>query len=662
MKQFLTDMIHKYSLIIGLTILAVTILFDITFVIKQSNVFHDTLHDLKDRVKHVILLSAADSAITRRIHIISDAIEKEDPFSVSDASIKFLQEGAIFTNAIETMRGSKSLTPNQKHLLSSIHKQSIRIIDARKRTIHHIENENFVEARFIFDRQLLPAQIQISGTISDIKEIENTEAGNEMANIRHQVHELSDGFFMVLLITAPLFGLVSIMMFNNVTRRERILREDKMRATFSATHDSLTGLPNRQYMTDALEHAIELAERMNDMVGYLAMDLNGFKMVNDTLGHSYGDEALIEAGQRISQALRDADVVARFGGDEFSVMMHNVQGEEDVVRVAERIHEAFRKPFYLKGRAYSIGVSIGIVLYPVHANNVHNTVKRADNAMYHCKENQLAYVLYDPALDAQYDEKESMYDVTLLSHLTTAIERDEFCLNYQPKYDSKTLEVVGVEALLRWNNPELGMVPPGKFIKLAEQVGIINDITIWVIKEGMRQLAEWNMQGDITTMSLNVSARCLHDLRLMDTIAEGIVKNNLHPGQITLELTETALMTNTDSAIKILVSLTVLGVKLSIDDFGTGHSSMMYIQKLPVTEIKIDQSFVLDLVNNQRNHKIIKAIIGLAHSIDCIVVAEGVETADDLEVLQDMNCDVIQGYYLARPMSPDKIPGKLRNE
>ena len=434
-----------------------------------------------------------------------------------------------------------------------------------------------------------------------------------------------------------------------------------------AHYDALTGLPNRRLFYDTLAREVEAGKGQDWTVALLYLDLDQFKNVNDTFGHSMGDELLRQVAERILACTRVRDTVGRLGGDEFGLVAITSTELDDVANLAEKIIEALQKPFLLAGHDVTVTPSIGIAVSPADSTDTEALVKFADMAMYHAKSSgRNTYRFYTPGMNARAREK-----IQLENALRKAIEREEFVLHYQPEVDIETGEWAGVEALLRWNRPGHGLVLPAKFVPALEESGLILPVGRWVIDAACQQLSAWRDAGIRgISISVNVSAKQLrpsgvrrgadgsagHASALLETdgicehLERSLRKYRVEPGSLELELTETALMPHAEKTAELLLKLKKLGIKILVDDFGTGYSSLAYLKRFPIDTLKIDREFIGDLSADPEDRAITRAIIGLAHSLNLKVIAEGVETREQLEFLQEEHCDQAQGFYIAAPM------------
>lgn len=434
----------------------------------------------------------------------------------------------------------------------------------------------------------------------------------------------------------------------------RHLRNQNARLIHQALHDDLTDLPNRTLLFDRVEQALHRAHRDGRPLALFLMDLDRFKEVNDTLGHHFGDYVLQQVGKRLSEALRETDTVARLGGDEFAVLIPQADAE-DARSCAEKLLAALDVAIPVNGMSISVKTSIGIALYPLHGKDAETLLQHADVAMYQAKRNNLGFSLY-----AQDQDPHSVRRLTLIGELRDAINTDQLVLHYQPKVHLRQQRTVGVEALVRWQHPTLGLIQPDEFIPLTEQHGLISGLTEWVLREAIDQCREWRARGINLRIAVNLSAHSLHNLALPDQISALIAESGMPPCQLDIELTESAMMANLSNAMAILEQLSKMGVRLSIDDFGTGMSSLSYLKRLPVNELKIDKSFVIDMAEDENNAVIVRSIIDLSHNIGREVVAEGVQDRDALQLLEMLGCDTAQGYYISRPRSAEDLESWLQ--
>ena len=425
-----------------------------------------------------------------------------------------------------------------------------------------------------------------------------------------------------------------------VTKR---LRRQLDETEHQALHDSLTGLPNRLLFRDRVEQALLRAQRTNESVAVMLIDLDRFKEVNDTLGHESGDLLLRELGERLSSVLRSSDTFARLGGDEFGVVAPNAEPTA-LVQVVERILAAIELPFRLGDLDVDVGASVGIALYPGDADDVATLVRRADIAMYDAKNSKSRYAFYVPERDESDANR-----LTIVSGLRAAIERDELLLHFQPKFDLVTGEIDSAEALVRWEHPTRGLLAPDDFIATAADTGLMPSLTRWVLDSALRECASWREHGRRLPVAINVDVRSLLDESFADEVALALTRHGIEPELLELEITEGTVMTEPDTVAGVAARLRELGVKLALDDFGSGFSSLAYLQRLPINELKIDGSFIAALGTDPSVKPIVRSIISLGRALGLRVVAEGIETREQCDVVRELGCDVGQGYWFGRP-------------
>jgi diguanylate cyclase (GGDEF)-like protein/PAS domain S-box-containing protein len=429
------------------------------------------------------------------------------------------------------------------------------------------------------------------------------------------------------------------------------------RIQYLATHDGLTGLPNRSMFSQLLNLAIPAAQRYERKFAVLFIDLDRFKIINDTLGHEAGDTLLKEISKRLKENLRPSDVVARLGGDEFVVLVPEVDDANQVATVARKILSTTIKPMIILGQERRVTASVGISMYPADAQDEESLMKNADLAMYLAKEEgKNNFQFYSKDMKSQSLEK-----MALETNLRQALEREEFSLHYQAKLDLKTGAITGVEALLRWQNTELGMVSPAQFIPVAEDTGLIVPIGKWVLRTACTQNMAWQHQGlPRVCMAVNLSARQFADPNLLEDIATVLRDTGMAPELLELEITESMVMSNIDRATKVLAAMSQMGVRLAIDDFGTGYSSLAQIKRFPIDTLKVDRSFIRDLMRNPEDRAITEVIIAMGKTLSLTIVAEGVETQEQETFLREHACDESQGYHFSKPTTPDKFAELLR--
>lgn len=442
----------------------------------------------------------------------------------------------------------------------------------------------------------------------------------------------------------------------NIDITERKKSDDRIH--HMAHYDALTDIPNRTLLNENLSAALNVAKEKSNHVALMYLDLDDFKTVNDTLGHNVGDDLLKTISRKLQDCVSEIDTVSRLGGDEFAILLTDVENIHQVTEVAERVLSVFKYPYILNGQEFYISSSIGIAVYPTDGEEVHILMKNADTAMYSVKNSEKnSYEFFSNSMNDKMVER-----LQLENSLRHALLKNEFVMYYQPKIDLKTDTISGVEALIRWQSPTKGLVPPIEFIPLAEETGLIIPIGDWVLKTACQQIKEWKDLGYTwLNMSINLSAKQFKQINLVDRIKGIILETGIDPQSIELEITETMAMENLDNTVKILEQIKESGIKISLDDFGIGYSSLNYLKKLPIDIIKMDKDFILNIPEDKKQAEIAKTIISLAHSMDLEVIAEGVENVEILDLLKKFRCDKAQGYLFSKPVKPEYIEEMLKS-
>jgi diguanylate cyclase (GGDEF)-like protein len=442
-------------------------------------------------------------------------------------------------------------------------------------------------------------------------------------------------------------GLAVAAILANITRgHRRLLGVERTRAVRRSLHDDLTGLPNRTLLATRCEEALRADVRNATCSALLLIDLDRFKEINDTFGHHYGDELLSQVGPRLAQALRPSDTVARLGGDEFAVLLTDVDGVPGALRVATKIREALQAPFHVAGVDLDVEASIGLVTSGEHGRDPSTLLQHADIAMYVAKSRNCGVFAYDPTVDGHSPAK-----LALLGDLRRGLERGELVVHYQPKVSLSTGEFVGVEALARWQHPTQGLIMPDDFIPLAEHTGLIAPLTRYVLDSALAQARTWLDSGQKIPVSVNLSARNLLDTTLPQEIATQLANHGVPADLLEIEVTESALMTDPARAQRLLEQLFALGIRIAIDDFGAGYTSLGQLRTLPVSELKIDRSFVTAMDTDAGNAVIVQSVVDLGHNLGLTIIAEGVESQRVMTALSQIGCDVAQGYFISRPVT-----------
>jgi diguanylate cyclase (GGDEF)-like protein len=433
-------------------------------------------------------------------------------------------------------------------------------------------------------------------------------------------------------------------------------KKDMLELSHIANYDSLTGLANRLLFRERLNRALIRADRNKTLVALFVIDLDRFKNVNDSLGHDAGDQLLIEVANRLKKSTRENDTVARMGGDEFTIIMEDIKNIDDAVIIADKVLDNMKQSFNIKSHDIFVTPSIGITVYPIDDTDASHLFVNSDSAMYQAKQaGRNCYRFYKSDMNAHLTEQ-----MELESRLRRAVEKEEFVIHYQPKFNIQEQKLIGAEALIRWIDPDKGMISPAVFIPIAEETGMISAITDWVLKEACRQNSKWQQQGyEPIRIAVNISPKQFNQENLAKRIFNHIICSDLAPKYVELEITESALVENVDKSNEILKELKQWGIHISIDDFGTGYSSLSYLKKFALNTLKIDQSFVRDLMEDSDDAAIVSAIIAMAKSLRFNVIAEGVENVEQLNYLAANGCHEVQGYFTGRPVPADEFEDYL---
>jgi len=438
----------------------------------------------------------------------------------------------------------------------------------------------------------------------------------------------------------------SAMVFDQTSNLRAQAAAFERQAMRGSTHDTLTELPNRVLLVDRLEQIISAMSLEKDQIAIMILDIDRFKDINDTLGHNTGDRVIRQVAYSLRKTIPKPNTVARLDGNEFAIVLEKIGTKEDARKLIHKIKEVLHAPMKLEGVRLNIEVSFGLTFYPDHGKDAQTLIQRAEVAMYQAKKKNSGVIEYTTAL-----ERCNTRRLTLMGELRKAIINNELVVYYQPKIDIKTGIINEVEALVRWKHKIHGLIPPDDFIPMAEQTGVIKQLTLWVLHESLMQCEKWKSEGINLRVAVNLSASDLLDAGFSDTVARILKTHHMSPDNLQLEITESAVMIDAERSLEVLTRLSTLGIRLSVDDFGTGYSSLSYLSRLPVNELKIDKSFVMGMDSNSNNTMIVQATIDLGHNLGLEVVAEGTENASDILRLQELGCDKTQGYYFTKPLS-----------
>lgn len=465
---------------------------------------------------------------------------------------------------------------------------------------------------------------------------------------QHKDEFNNNNFIVVLSIAAGVFAVTLGMgtLLRHVERKQRELEKISQELEFLANHDALTSLPNRRSFERKFSVALQNSKASNSIIALIFCDLDRFKCINDTDGHCTGDLVICEVANRLKESVRAHDFLARFGGDEFTILLDDLSSTEEVSLIAQNIISLIERPITLNRIDYKVTASLGIALSPQDSVDITTLMKYADMAMYKAKgQGNGSYAFYTPQMG------EMMLRQTLLEqNLKDALTLNQFTLFYQPLWDIKTERITSAEALIRWEHPELGLIPPNEFIPLAEETGFIVPIGEWVLYNAIKEAQKWHSYGHFIKISVNISSIQLQRPNCMHVIQKILAETGFNPKFLEFEITERVTLSNPDEILKKLIRLRSIGIQIAIDDFGTGYSSLSYLKKYPIDSIKIDRAFIQDIANDPRDNAMLEALLLMAKSFNFDTVAEGVETSEQLEVLEKFNCHYAQGYHLSRPL------------
>jgi diguanylate cyclase len=532
--------------------------------------------------------------------------------------------------------------------------------------VHYVEELHLAISALVggdYDCALFDSRLQVDGNADILAELKTADIKTPIVLLTQADGEFPDVEALVRHGVVRCLSLpdvsssdlaLTIAGASRIARAERHSADSTAKLTRKTLYDNLSELPNRELFFDRLDQVIALARREQRQIAVLTMDLNGFKQVNATLGHYVGDKLLQEVATRIRDVARDSDTVARLGGDEFAQVMPTGATVAGAIRAAEKAIDALRTPIDVDGHHLATGISIGIAVFPLHGEDSSTLMRHADTAMYAAKRNATGYAVHSGDAE-EIDEGAHVRKLSLSGDLRHAIEQQQLSLNYQPKVSFESSTIAGAEALLRWNHPVHGFVSPEIFIPMAEQTGIIEQLTTWVLDAALKQHSSWAEQGMFVPIAVNLSPITLHEQDFANQVQRLLRKWDVPSKGLTLEITESAIMSDVARATETVNQLHDMGLKISIDDFGTGYTSLSYIRRLPVSEIKVDKSFVLNMRDVNDDAVIVRSIVELGHNLGLAVVAEGIEDQETWDLLSDLSCNQAQGYFISKPVLAEEF-------
>ena len=639
---------------------SILLLVSLLIIIGVTNLSKSKLHldrvvnsnNLKIQLVNQMHQSARERTINlQQMFIVDDSLKLENAI---DSMVLY---GGMFVTAREEFL-SLNLSVKEKGILQQQAKLSGKIGPVQNNIADLINFGELKQAQKLLLEIAQPLQDDVFSLLSklqDIQRFETKSAINENSeNYKNIVRIMWTVTVVVILIS------LSIVFFilRLISKNEKQQAKQTQDIEYQAFYDQLTSLPNRRLLTDRLQHARKNSDRHEVLMAVLFIDCDRFKPINDTLGHTVGDGLLISIANRLKENVRDSDTVCRFSGDEFVIVIGDIRHITAVDKIAKNILESIAEPHYLEGHKVFTTISIGITVYPIDDKNENDLLTSADIAMYHAKQNGgNQYEYFNSEMNARSKQR-----LTLEQDLHEALLHKELEIYYQPlNAISQTRNIVGLEALIRWHHPTQGMVLPVYFIDIAEDSGLIVAIGEWVLNKACEQVKIWERQGfGEICISVNLSPRQFLDNNIFTIVKDALVLSGIKPGNLALEITESAAMHSIDKSIDILHKLKGLGVRISIDDFGTGYSSLSYLHKMPIDNLKIDRSFIKNLHRSENDKALVQAIVTMAHTLGMRVIAEGVEIEEQYEFLKNIGCEIMQGFLISKPVSSNEIERLLQ--
>ena len=618
---------------VGLTRMA-NIYWHMEQIVTDRNVKTERAQIMKDALRERALMMHSISVLT-------------DPFDRDADALNFDEKGALYANTRQRLE-SMDLNEGEMSILARIQTLTQTTQPLVTKAVSLALDEKPEQAQTLIREKAYPAQKQIAAEIDNLINLEYAEtehAWNEAAESYHSARLL----MFALGAAATVLGLlIAFLVIRHTQQQASTLRHQ-------ATFDRLTNLPNRALFADRIQQTILISRREKQSFTIIVVDLDRFKEINDALGHHVGDQVLQEVARQSRNCLRESDTFARMGGDEFIILLPSTPNLAGAIATAKKIISAINKPMQVAGQNLEISASLGIALFPEHGEKAEALLRNADAAMYEAKRTQIGYTVYNVDLNQHAEQRMQLH-----SELRHAIDNNELVLYYQPKINFDSGRITGVEALVRWQHPNRGLLFPDAFIELAETTGLIKPLTMVVLKMALQQCELWHKSGLNLTVAVNVSTLSIQDLEFPDQLADILKRFTIPISLLELEITETAVMTGTVRAVQCIKRLNDLGTQIAIDDFGTGYSSMSRLKELLVAQIKIDKSFVKDMAVNHNDAVIVRSTVELGHSLGMKVIAEGVEDQAAWDKLKSIGCDSAQGYYMSRPITVEKLHLWLR--
>ncbi len=650
--QFKCPETWKLALLAGFVIQLFLILFVTAIGLRQLSMTTDNMktvvdvHMRKQTLTKTMILTARERTL-----IMFMLTKIDDPFERDKLLLRFREKGSEFV-AARLQLLELPLNPRERHLID-LHRKRITFAQPIQEEVIDLISADFTQDGVdLALKQAIPAQNNVMTLLSLLDE-EVQRVAITASERAYEAHRVARFWMYFLSGIALLVGLVvaaAVLFYSTRVSRER----ERL-----ATQDTLTGLPNRMLLRDRLEQALARARRRGTLVGVMFIDLDRFKRVNDTLGHASGDELIAEVGRRLRAIARDEDTVARLGGDEFVVVVNDARGAGQILHVVEKVRATLALPYQIGERELFCSSSIGISVYPNDGADCSSLLKNADTAMYHAKgSGRDRFQLYDAAMNAMAEER-----LQLETDLHYALERGEFVFHYQPQIDLESGRVCAVEALIRWNHPQKGVLAPASFLEMLEETGEILNVGRALLLAACRQTARWHAAGfKNLDVAVNLSGKEFWHGSLISSISEALKLSGLPAQFLQIELTESIFMKDIDNAVARIQALKALGVAVAVDDFGTGYSSLAHLKRFPVNALKIDRYFVKDLGTAAVNEALVASILALCDGLHLDAVAEGVENVQQLERLRRLGCRIVQGYLVSKPVPAEQLTELLQHD
>jgi diguanylate cyclase (GGDEF)-like protein len=646
-KQMERAAVWKPALVAGFVIQLLLILFVTAIGLQQLRLTTDNLDTVDTHMRKQDLTKTMVISARERTMLMFMLTKAADPFERDELLQQFYKKGVDYAAARVALLDAP-LNAKERELIDQ-QRQLILVAQPIQQQVVDLVSADFnQDAADLVIGEAIPAQNKVVAVLAQL-DAEAQRVTLIASRKAHEAHEVAR-FWMVLLSGAAL--LIGLIVAAVVLRYTHRVSRERERL---ATHDALTGLPNRMLFMDRLEQALVRAQRRNTLVGVMFIDLDRFKRVNDTLGHACGDQLICEVARRLCAAARAEDTVARLGGDEFVVVMNDATAIGHILQVVEKLRAVVATPCQVAGRELFCSGSIGISIYPHDGTDSSSLLKNADTAMYHAKNaGRDSVQLYDSAMNAMAEER-----LQLETDLHYALERNEFVLHYQPQVNLDTGRIQSVEALIRWNHPGRGVLTPATFLEMLEETGEIIEVGRALLFEACRQAAHWRAAGFNLEVAVNLSSKEFWHVSLLSSVSTALEQSGLPPHSLQLELTEGIFMEDVDSAVDRIRELKALGVAISIDDFGTGYSSLAHLKRFPLDVLKIDRYFIRDLANAKVNQALVSSILALCEGLHLDAIAEGVEDSRQLECLHQLGCRIVQGYLFSQPVPAEQLTALL---